>query len=188
MGSFRSSGRFKLPISGRDSVGRPGHALRRSVLCVCALVLALAVVPGALAAPLPTFPTEASYKWLKHGCFDTPNGLRNMGTIRTYVKQLDKPGKTHYQEVKIQVDRWTTAGVWRSVASKFYSWSRFKGPALPTYSTSAIKTGFGTTASDLSVKATVRLRRARFGPDLTVWAYTVRSPIFRCGGDIGFGS
>ena len=126
------------------------------------------------------------FAWKKHGCFSTDNGFRSRGTARTHVTHLSDPDKTHYQEVKIQIDRLAGYGdssmTWRKVDSKVYDWSRFTGSDVPTYSTSSMRAGLQPDTADLTVKVTVWLKQVRVGPDKTVWKYTRRSPILTCFG------
>jgi hypothetical protein len=152
------------------------------VIPAAALAASLFAVPAA-EARLPTA-AEYSYKWKKYGCFETDNGYRSIATIKTWVNQVEYAGVRYYQKVTVQIDRLAGYGsasaTWRKVDGRTYDWSRFTNRDLPTYSTSAVRTGMQPDTAMLSAKATVRLKRVRKGYDTTVWSYKVRSPQFSC--------
>ncbi len=160
-----------------------------------AALLLLAVLPaGALAAPRLPSTAEIDWRWLRHECVTNSSGQYvAIGRIKTYVKALPygtKAGDRFYQEVKVQVDTLagygTASNHWRQIpgAAKVYDWSRFGKSSVPTYSTSAVRTGLPTGGS-MSIKATVWLKKVRTGPDKTVWRSRIRSPSFSCGVNFG---
>ena len=160
----------------------------RFLAIASSMSIALVLAPATQAAP-PTAPAGSfSFQWLKAGCFTTNTGYRAIGTIRTTINSVladsgGTPSSVYYQEVKVQIDRQSGyAGTgWSQIsgASKVYDWTRFNSNALPTYSTSAVKTGLPTSGM-MTAKATVWLKRVRSGPDKTVWRARVRSQGFQC--------
>jgi hypothetical protein len=143
------------------------------------------LVTAAPAEAAPRVPTtsEVSWNFNRAECVQGPDRFWAVGQTRNTVKYLEKPKKWHYQKVTTQIDRYTVGGMWRKMESRSYDWGRFKGGALPTWSTSGVKSAVGATIANggyMSVKTTVTLKRVRTGPDATVWKYTVRSNPFQC--------
>ena len=165
--------------------------LRAFLLASCVLVGALVTpVSRASATPVPTTDV-VGWDWLKHSCVETDEGYRTIGTIRTHVKYLDAKKARHYQKVEISVQKLAGLGSasnkWVNVDTRKYSWSRFRGSDLPTYSTSSIRTGLMPVAGTLRIRAAITLKRVRTGYDTTVWRYTAQSDSFSCLGLSGPG-
>jgi hypothetical protein len=158
---------------------------RPLTLSFAAVVAAVLVLPaGASAADMPPW-GAAKFSWKRANCVETDKGYRSVGIVRTEVHQFPASdgdmNSRYYQEVTIQIDRQVLGNMWRKVDQRKYDWSRFtRSTKLPTWSTSGIRTGLMDETHTLTAKATVKLKREKWGRDKTVWEYTVRSAPFEC--------
>jgi hypothetical protein len=160
----------------RHMVGSPC----RYFLAVCAALCATLVFASAAAAATLPPRGATSYKWLRVGCSETDNGYRSTGGIKTWVNRIPRADRSYYQKVKVQIDRLAGYGgsSWRKVAAKTWKWEPFSRYNLPTYSSSAVRTGLQPDSGTLTAKATVWIKEV--GSLRSTWKYTVRSKSFTC--------